>query len=148
MLQSVQGLQYTIPSLFGVLASEKNRSVNDHFGTLNNKFLETDDSSAPVFTTLKESISFITNAGLATDTAYQTAMDDLKAFLNSVVADSTDFQQTLDTFASAVATAATNFDTALQNHPYSVKRTQLIDSREAINTQVSLEQSNLSLIHI
>jgi hypothetical protein len=146
MLQSVQGLQYTIPSLFGVLASEKNRSVNDHFGTLNNKFLETDDSSAPVFTTLKESISFITNAGLATDTAYQTAMDDLKAFLNSVVADSTDFQQTLNTFASAVATAATNFDAALQNHPYSVKRTQLIDSREAINTQVSLEQSNLSTL--
>ena len=146
MLQSVQGLQYTIPSLFGVLASEKNRSVNDHFGTLNNKFLETDDSSAPVFTTLKESISFITNAGLGTDTAYQTAMDNLKAFINSVVADSTDFQQTLDTFASAVATAATNFDTALQNHPYSVKRTQMIDSREAINTQVSLEQSNLSTL--
>ena len=146
MLQSVQGLQYTIPSLFGVLASEKSRAVNDHFGTLNNIFLETEDSSAPVFTTLKESISFINNAALGTDSAYQTAMDNLKAFINSVVADSTDFQQTLDTFADAVATAATNFDTALQNNPYSVKRTQLIDSREAINTQVSLEQSNLSTL--
>ena len=53
LLQSVQTLQAAIPDLFGVPASEKNRDVNDHFGTLNNKFLETEDSSAPVFTRLK-----------------------------------------------------------------------------------------------
>jgi hypothetical protein len=99
-----------------------------------------------VFTTLKESIVFISNAGLATDTAYQTAMDNLKSFINSVVADSTDFQQTLDTFASAVATAATNFDTSLQNNPYSVKRTQMIADRDSIVTQQSLENSNITTL--
>ena len=146
ILQSVQSLQTTIPDLYGVPAADKNRAVNDHLGILNNKFITTDDSSRPVFTTLKESITFINNAGLATDTAYQTAMDNLKAFINSVVADSTDFQQTLDTFATAVATAATNFDTALQNHPYSVKRTQMIADRDSIVTQQSLENSNITTL--
>jgi hypothetical protein len=146
ILQLVQSLQTTIPDLYGVPASSKARSVNDHLGILNNKFTTTDDSSRPVFTTLKESIIFINNAGLATDTAYQTAMDNLKSFINGVVADSTDFQQTLDTFASAVATAATNFDTALQNNPYSVKRTQMIADRDSIVTQQSLENSNITTL--
>ena len=146
ILQLVQSLQTTIPNLYGVPAADKNRAVNDHLGILNNKFTTTDDSSRPVFTTLKESITFINNAGLAADTAYQTAMDNLKAFINGVVADSTDFQQTLDTFATAVATAATNFDTALQNHPYSVKRTQMIADRDSIVTQQSLENSNITTL--
>jgi len=144
MLQSVQGLQYTIPSLFGVLAKDKNRAVNDHFGTLNNIFLETEDSTAPVFTTLNEAITFINNAGLAADTALQTAYDNLKNFINSVVADSTDFQQTLDTFATAVATAHTNFNNALASEPYLSNKTKLMEAREKINAQVSLENSNLS----
>ena len=41
ILGSVQGLQITIPSLYGVPASDKKRAVNDHLGTLNNIFLET-----------------------------------------------------------------------------------------------------------
>jgi hypothetical protein len=146
ILQLVQSLQTTIPDLYGVPAADKNRAVNDHLGILNNKFTTTDDSSRPVFTTLRESITFINNAGLATQTALETAYDDLKLFINSVVADSTDFQQTLDTFASAVATAATNFDTALQNSPYSVKRTQMIADRDSIVTQQSLEQSNITTL--
>jgi hypothetical protein len=99
-----------------------------------------------VFTTLKESITFISNAGLATETALETAYDDLKSFINGVVADSTDFQQTLDTFATAVATAHTNFDTALQSSPYSVKRTQMIADRDSIVTQLSLENSNITTL--
>ena len=144
ILQSVQSLQNTIPELYGVPASEKSRSVDDHLGILNNKFTATEDSSQPVFTTLKESITFISNAGLATETALETAYDDLKSFINGVVADSTDFQQTLDTFATAVATAHTNFDTALQAIPYDVRRTQMIADRDSIGTQLSLENSNIT----
>ena len=144
MLQSVQGLQYTIPNLFGVIAKDKNRGVNDHFGTLNQIFSETEDSTAPVFTTLNEAITFINNAGLSADTALQTAYDNLKNFINSVVADSTDFQQTLDTFSAAVATAHTNFNNALASEPYLSNKTKLIETREKINAQVSLENSNLS----
>jgi hypothetical protein len=143
-LQSVQSLQNIIPELYGVSAMEKNRSVKDHFGILDNMFAITDDSSRPVFTTLKESITFISNAGLATETALETAYDDLKNFVNSTRDDSTDFQQTLDTFATAVATAHTNFDTALQAIPYAVRRTQMIADRNSIVTQLNLENSNIT----
>ena len=59
ILQGVQGLQSLIPELLGVTAGESSRDVNDHLGTINNKFLETEDSSEPVFISLAESISFI-----------------------------------------------------------------------------------------
>ena len=139
-MQTIQGL---VPEVLGVTPAEKKRSVNDHLGTLNNTFLETTDSSAPVFTSLKDGITFINNAGLATETALETAIDDLRTFIDSVTDDSTDFQQTLDTFATAVATAQTNFNNALASEPYLTYRTKLVDAREAINVQVALENSNL-----
>ena len=144
LLQTVQAIQTIIPNLFGVSASDKSRGVNDHFGTLNKKFVETEDSTAPVFTTLREAITFINNAGLSADTALQTAYDNLKIFINSVVADSTDFQQTLDTFSAAVATAHTNLNNALASEPYLSNKTKLIETREKIIAQVSLENRNLS----
>lgn len=144
ILQNVQAIQGLVPEVLGVSASEKKRAVDDHLGTLNNVFISTNDSTAPVFTTLRESISFIVNANLATETALETAYDNLKDFVNSVVADSTDFQQTLDTFATAVATAHTNFNNALASEPYLTHRTRLTTARENINVQVALENSNLT----
>lgn len=143
ILQNVQTVQGLIPELYGVPASEKKRSVNDHLGTLNNIFLSTTDSTAPVFTALRESIEFITTANLATESALETAYDDLRSFIAGVTDDSTDFQQTLDTFAAAVATAHTNFNNALASEPYLTHRTKLTDMRDKINTQVALENSNL-----
>lgn len=147
ILQSVLSLQSTIPELLGVSASEKSRDVNDHLGTLNNKFLETEDSSLPVFTSLKESISFINANTVATDTLYQTALTNMTTFVDSVVGDSTDFQQTLDGHATAVATAATNFNTALGSEPYLTHRTRLIADNERVDVQVALEKSNLTGIN-
>ena len=144
ILQLVQSVQSLVPDLLGVTAEEKSRGVNDHLGTLNNIFIATEDSSQPTFTSIRDSIIFITNASLATEALLETAIDNLSAFLNEVVGDSTDFQQTLDGFATAVATANTNFDTALQAQPYAIKRSQLILDRDSINSQVSLENSNLT----
>ena len=144
ILQNVQSIQGLIPELYGVPASDKARAVNDHLGTLNNIFTTTEDSSAPVFTSLLESINFIVTADLATETALETAYDNLKNFINSVVADSTDFQQTLDTFATAVATAHTNLNNAMVAEPLLTHRTNLINMREKINVQVSLENSNIT----
>ena len=143
VLQQVQTVQGLIPELYGVPASDKSRAVNDHLGTLNNIFTTTEDSSAPVFTALLESINFIVTADLATETALETAYDNLKNFINGVVADSTDFQETLDNFATAVATAHTNLNNALANEPYLTHRNNLISQREKINVQVALENSNL-----
>ena len=143
ILQQVQTVQGLIPELYGVPASDKNRAVNDHLGTLNNIFTATEDSSAPVFIALSESINFIVTADLATETALETAYDNLKGFINSVTDDSTDFQQTLDTFATAVATAHTNFNNALASEPYLTHRNNLVAQREKVNVQVALENSNL-----
>jgi hypothetical protein len=143
ILQQVQTVQGLIPELYGVTAEDKSRSVNDHLGTLNNIFVTTEDSSAPVFTSLLESINFIVTADLATETALETAYDNLKNFINGVVADSTDFQETLDNFATAVATAHTNLNNALAAEPLLTHRNNLIAMREKINVQVALENSNL-----
>ena len=144
ILQLVQSLQTNIPELYGVTADTLGRDVNDHLGSINNKFLETEDSSEPVFASLKESISFIHANTIATDTAYQTALTNLTNFVDSVVGDSTDFQQTLNTFVAAVATAATNFNTALAAEPYLTRRTLLIAGNEAVDVQVTLEKANCS----
>jgi hypothetical protein len=144
IIQNVQGIQGTIPELYGVTASEKSKGVNDHLGSLNNIFTTTDDSSAPVFTSLLESINFIVTADLATETALETAYDNLKNFINSVVGDSTDFQQTLDSFATAVATAHTNFNNALASEPLLTHKNNLITQRESINVQVALENTNIT----
>lgn len=132
--------------LYGVPASVKSRDFDDHFGTLNRKFQTTQDSTRPVFEQMRSSIQFISDANLATETALETAYDNLKNFLDSVRDDSTDFQQTLDTFATAVATAHTNFNNALASEPYLTNRNTLSDTRDSIDTQVSLENSNITTL--
>jgi len=144
ILTTVQSVQTLIPELYGVTADTLGRDVNDHLGSINNKFLETEDSSEPVFASLKESISFIHANTIATDTAYQTALTNLNNFVDSVVGDSTDFQQTLNTFVAAVVAAATAFNTALAAEPYLTKRTLLIADNEAVDVQVTLEKANCS----
>ena len=144
ILQNVQTIQGLIPELFGVTASDKGRSVNDHLGTINNIFIKTEDSTEPVFTTLLGSINFIVTADLATETALETAYDNLKNFINGVEADSTDFQETLNNFGTAVATAHTNLNNALAAEPLLTHKNRLIEMREKINVQVALENSNLT----
>tara|TARA_B100000900_G_scaffold333072_1_gene294079 strand:- start:923 stop:2176 length:1254 start_codon:yes stop_codon:yes gene_type:complete len=143
ILQNVQAIQGLIPELFGVPASDKGRSVNDHVGTINNIFVDTEDSTRPVFTVLAEAIQAIVDADLATETALETAYTNLINFINGLEADSTDFQQSLDTFATAVATAHTNFNNALASEPLLTHRNSIIAMREKINVQVTLENSNL-----
>jgi len=147
ILQSVQSVQSLVPELYGVPAEDKARAVNDHLGTINNIFVDTEDSSAPVFTTLLESIKFIVTANLATETALETAYTNLINFINDMVADSTDFQTTLDSLAAAVATAHTNLNTALAAEPLLTHKNNLIAMREKINVQVSLENSNLTTLN-
>jgi hypothetical protein len=147
ILQMVQTIQTLIPELFGVTAGEQTRDVNDHVGTLNNKFLETEDSSLPVFTSLKEAIVFINDKAIATDTLYQAALTNLINFVDGVVGDSTDFQQTLNTFVAAVVSTGTNFNTALAAEPYLTFRKRLVADNEAVDVQVALEKSNVSEIN-
>ena len=132
-------------------ASEKSRDVNDHLGILNNKFLETEDSSKPVFTSLKETITTLNGINInAIGTDLPGTLTDLKNFIDSVVSDSTDFQQTLDNFANEVKSDFEYIDLTLGiadplgNAQNRDTRTQLIADRDEIVTQVNLENSNLS----
>ena len=143
ILQNVQTVQGLIPELYGVPAEDKARAVNDHLGTINNIFVDTEDSSAPVFTSLLESINFIVTANLATETALETAYTNLINFINDMVADSTDFQTTLDSLAAAVATAHTNLNTALAAEPLLTQKNRLITIMNEINAQITLENANL-----
>ena len=150
ILQLVQSTQSLIPQLYGVPASEKNRDVNDHLGTLNNKFLETEDSSKPVFTSLKDTLSFLeagarTNSSLATAVAaVRYSNTQLITFLAGIVADSTDFQSSLDLRASQLAGNNTNLNNQLASEPYLTERTQLTTDRDSVVTQINLEISNVS----
>ena len=146
LLQEVQTIQGLVPDIYGVPAADKGRSVNDHVGTINNIFVDTEDSTRPVFTVLKEAIQAIVDADLATETALETAYTNLINFINGLEADSTDFQQSLDTFATAVATAHTNLNNALASEPLLTHRNNLIGMRGKINVQVSLENTNLTSI--
>jgi hypothetical protein len=124
--------------------------VNDHLGTLNNIFLETEDSSKPVFTSLKDTLSYLdamarTTSSLAVaSAAVRYSNTQLTTFLASVVADSTDFQQTLNTHGSQIAGNMTNLNNQLASEPLLTKKTQLIADRDEIVTQVNLEISNVS----
>ena len=149
ILSTVQAIQNLIPDLYGVPASEKSRDVNDHLGTLNNKFLETEDSSAPVFTRLKDIMQLIdtnsrnTSALNLAITNAATANLNLRTFLAGIVADSTDFQTTLDNRVNSVVTMFSTLQTRLSEITGD-PTTDLVAIREEINTQVALEKSNLA----
>ena len=149
ILSTVQAIQNLIPDLYGVPASEKSRDVNDHLGTLNNKFLETEDSSAPVFTRLKNIMQLIdtnsrnTSALNLAITNAATANLNLRTFLAGIVADSTDFQTTLDNRVNSVVTMFSTLQTRLSEITGD-PTTDLVAIREEINTQVALEKSNLA----
>ena len=153
-LQEVQAIQNLIPQLYGVPASEKNRDINDHFGSLNNKFLLTEDSSKPVFESLIKHLQTLNRHNvnaLKDDGDLEDDLDDLKNFIDSVVADSTDFQQTLDTFATQVTNGFQGVHLFLLNEGIYGSNTDiialgtdLIADYNAVENQRLLEISNLS----
>ena len=154
ILQYVHSMQNLIPSLYGVTPAEKSRSVNDHLGTLNNMFSETEDSSKPVFESIAENLQALNrhnSNALEEDGDLEDDIDDLLAFLNSIVADSTDFQQTLNTYATQVNLSFRGIHLFLLNAGIYGSHTDIIAlgnrieaDREKIVTQINLENSNLS----
>ncbi len=147
-LQTVEALQTTIPQILGVPASAKSRDVNDHFGLLNNMFTTSQDSTQPIFTRLKELMQLIdttsrTTSALNTATAaVRFSNTQLVTFLNSVVADSTDFQTTLDNRVNTAAGNMANLNTRISQIPGDPS-VELISIRDKIVTQQTLENSNI-----
>ncbi len=149
ILSGAQSLQSLIPLLYGGTAKDKSRSINDHIGTLNNIFITTEDSTAPVFTRLKEIMQLIdttarVNSGLQTGSAaVRYSNSQLVIFLSTIVADSTDFQETLDNRVNQAAGNMANLNTQIGNEIPGEVIEQLVGIKDEITDQVSLENTNI-----
>jgi len=150
ILGHVSALDGLIPFFYGVPASEKKRGVNDHLGTLNNIFLETEDSRAPVLTRLKELMQRIDttariNGTLATGTAaVRSSNTELITFLTTIRDDSTDFQETLDNRVNQAAGNYSSLNTRIGDALQGDVIEELVSIKDEITNQVTLENLNLS----
>ena len=151
-LQTVDALQTTIPQMLGVPASAKGRSVNDHFGLLNNMFTRSEDSTQPVFTRLKEIMQLIDTTSRANTvsglnlaiTNAATANLNLRTFLSGIRDDSTDFQETLDNRVNQAAGNYSTLNTRIGNALQGDVIEELVAIKDDITDQVSLENRNLT----
>lgn len=138
-LAAVQTFTSTIPSLYGVTADSLNKGVNGHFGTLSG-------AVDTYLVSLKEVVDRITSFTLSEDTAYQLAVQAVSDFIDTMDGSSVADISTYNALLSAMETAAGNFNTALTAGYLAADRTSLINIRTAINTQITLEQTNLGSI--
>ncbi len=146
IISSVQSLQGLIPLLYGGTAKDKQRSINDHLGTLNNILLESEDSTLPAMTMLKQAVDFMVGENITEETALKTAYDNLKNHINTLQDDSTDIEHRtplLTPLSNAVATAHTNLNNSMNTTFRLPKRNQLQSAEAKIEKQVSLENANL-----
>lgn len=138
-LGSVDSIQNLYLSLYGEEASTAGKGVDDYFGTLRGTMNDN-------LTEIKKTVQSITSAALATDTAFQSATQDLIDFVNALGDSTTLDESTLNSLLSAFETAANNFDTALSATAYSNRKTTLTEKRSAIVNQISTETANLGNI--
>ena len=139
-LALVQSFTSTIPSLYGVTADSLNKGLVGHFGTLNDR-VDADLGS------LKTTVDRITSFALAEDTAYQSAVQAVSDFIDTMDGSSTSDISTYNALLSVLETAGNNFNTALTAGYLAADRTALINIRTRINTQITLEQTNLGTIN-
>jgi len=138
-LGTVDGIQSSYLSLYGVEASTVGKGVDDYFGTLrqtmNDKLSE-----------IKVAVQTITNASLAADTAFQNATQALINFVNALGDSTTLDVSTLNSLLSAYESAANSFNTILSGAAYSNQKTTLVNNRSSIVTQIAAEVANLGSV--
>lgn len=138
-LSEVQGFISIIPALYGVTADSLNRGINGHFGSIAGHL---DDS----LETLIKTMTFINQQNPSTNTAYQTALQDMSNLIDTLE-DSTDLNEsTFNTLVSNIVTASNNFHNTLSNGVYINYYNNLISVRDKIETQIALETANLGSI--
>jgi hypothetical protein len=138
-LGAVDSIQSLYLSLYGEEASTAGKGVDDYFGTLR-------ESMNDKLTEIKVAVQTITSASLATNTAFQNATQALIDFVNALGDSSTLDVSTLNSLLSVYESAANNFNTILTGAAYSSQRTNLIAARTAVNSQLSLEATNLGSV--
>jgi hypothetical protein len=139
LLSSVDAIQGLYLSLYGAEASTVGKGVDDYFGTLRQTMNDK-------LTEIKNAVQTITNALLATDTAFQNATQALIDFVNALGDSTTLDTSTLNSLLSAYESAANNFNTTLSGAAYSSQKTVLVNNRTTIVSQIAAEVANLGSI--
>ena len=138
-LAAVDGIQSSYLSLYGVEASTVSKGVDDYFGTLreilNDKLIE-----------IKQAVEKITNASLASDTAFQNATQALIDFVNALGDSTTLDTSTLNSLLSSYESAANNFNGILSGAAYVNQKNILVNNRTSIVNQITTETNNLGSI--
>lgn len=138
-LETVMGFINTLPSLYGTDADSISRGINGHFGTLAGAI----DSNLQQ---VANDITFINSKSLSQDNDFQTALQNLIDYIDTLV-DSTAFNSiTFQNLLTSIDTAADSFNSTLSSGIYAERRTRLISNRSAILDQIALEVSNLGSI--
>jgi hypothetical protein len=118
-LSTVQSFISSIPSLYAVTADSLNKGLAGHFGTLRG----TVDSY--LYDRLKETVDRITSFHYSEDTAYQSAVQAVSDFIDTMDGSSTTDISTYNALLSALETASNNFNTALTAGYLAADRTVL-----------------------
>lgn len=138
-LSSVQNFTSSIPNLYGVTADSLNKGINGHFGSLAGYLDATLNG-------LKEAIDIIVSMGLTEQTSYESAMQDVSDYIDTL-SDSTVFNSaTWDGLMTALTTAGNNLNTKLSTSAIAGYRTTIVNAKSTIETQITLETTNLGAI--
>jgi hypothetical protein len=138
-LSEVQGFILTIPTLYGVTADSMNRGINGHFGSIAGYLDNT-------LETLTRTMTFINQQIMSTDTAYQTALQNMSDLIDTLE-DSTDLNvSTFNSLVSSIISTSANFHNNLSTGIYTEYYNNLVSVKNTIETQIALETSNLGSI--
>jgi len=138
-LSLVDGIQGVYQSLYGTDADAAGKGIDDFFGSLRGTLISSVEA-------VGNAVRHINNFSLASQTAYETALQNFINFLDTL-GDSTFFDEsTFNTLLSAIRTTAANFDTALGANNFQNQKNSLITNRSTIVEQIQKEKNNLGTI--
>ena len=138
-LSLVDGIQGVYESLYGTDADAAGKGIDDFFGSLRGTLIASVEA-------VGNAVRHINNFSLASQTAYETALQNLINFLDTL-GDSTFFNEsTFNTLLSAIRAAAATLNSALGANSFQNQKNSLITNRSIIVEQIQKEKNNLGTI--
>jgi hypothetical protein len=138
-LSLVDGIQGVYQSLYGTDADAAGKGIDDFFGSLRGTLILSVEA-------VGNAVRNINNFSLASQTAYETALQNFINFLDTL-GDSTFFNEsTFNTLLSAIQATAATLDSALGANSFQNQKNSLITNRSIIVEQIQKEKNNLGTI--
>jgi hypothetical protein len=135
----VDGIQGVYQSLYGTDADAAGKGIDDFFGSLRGTLILSVEA-------VGNAVRNINNFSLASQTAYETALQNFINFLDTL-GDSTFFNEsTFNTLLSAIQATAATLDSALGANSFQNQKNSLITNRSIIVEQIQKEKNNLGTI--